>query len=130
MKAKWTKEFPKQEGWYWVSFKGKHGIKVTPAYAERMDDTLMVHVGSETFFRGPDLPDQIKQYKMSFGPTVPDPDKTDVITDLLSTTDRLIKAAASLDNLHHAGIRPRAADWSELFSALNFSRAALGKAKE
>jgi hypothetical protein len=74
MKAKWTKDFPKQEGWYWVRFKGKHGWRVIPGYIERMDRMKLVNVGNDLFFKGPHHEDQFKRYKMSFGPKIEAPE--------------------------------------------------------
>ena len=31
MKAKWTKQVPEEEGWYWVKYGGKNGLVVCPA---------------------------------------------------------------------------------------------------
>jgi hypothetical protein len=31
MKTKWISEVPKKEGWYWVKYRGKHGVVICPA---------------------------------------------------------------------------------------------------
>lgn len=37
MKKHWSKTIPTKEGWYWVRYKGKHGITVQPAELTILD---------------------------------------------------------------------------------------------
>lgn len=82
-KTKWSKETPKERGWYWMKYAGKHGVVKCPARVERLQDTtVFVRTASnDTFIGGPNHGgpelkcDGIDRDKtIRFGPKIEEPD--------------------------------------------------------
>jgi len=73
MKTKWTKSVPKDEGWYWVRYGGKHGTVICPARVLNLslaDKPLMtITTARNDFFSSKNLKD------LKFGPYIPFPDE-------------------------------------------------------
>lgn len=55
MKAKWSRTTPDIEGWYWMKYRGKHGITKCPAFVCRLQRGVHVRTArNDSFFAGPD----------------------------------------------------------------------------
>jgi len=87
MKTKWTKEPPKEEGWYWIKYKVGRKYRICPGVVYReQDGTIMVRSGfNTTWTAGPrhggpklkcwDKNGKFKEDKtLHFGPKIPFPE--------------------------------------------------------
>ena len=80
-KVKWSKEIPKEEGWYWIRYRGKHGWVRCPCTVMHFKDgTNTVATARNDFFvegprhGGKGLKCHGKLDKnVSFGPKIPEP---------------------------------------------------------
>lgn len=53
-KVKWSKETPKQEGWYWIKYgTGKHIVKCPCTVVHVGKETLVTTARNMTFYEGP-----------------------------------------------------------------------------
>jgi hypothetical protein len=77
-KTKWKKETPAKEGWYWVKYRGKHGMTTCPAHLMIFKDgTRCLHSARNDFFvEGPGHGGLGMKYNgkldktLSFGPSM------------------------------------------------------------
>jgi hypothetical protein len=68
MKTIWISRVPETEGWYWVKYRGKHGIVTCPAEVFLYEDgDGVVRTGRNDFIRV----DRLEGLK--FGPEIPFP---------------------------------------------------------
>ncbi len=69
--TKWTKNFPKAEGWYWVRYTDKHKQKRTmPGCISQVGDTWLCHAGGGFFTDK----NRTNWKEVRFGPAIPYPD--------------------------------------------------------
>jgi hypothetical protein len=48
---KWSKEFPKEDGWYWCKYWGKHGPVICPTRLRTIFDVTIASTAySDTFY--------------------------------------------------------------------------------
>jgi hypothetical protein len=50
VKTEWTKEVPKDEGWYWIRYKGKCGLVQCPCQVIRIDSLYTVNTARNDSF--------------------------------------------------------------------------------
>lgn len=64
----WTSKTPEKDGWYWIKYRGKHGITVCPCRVTWIDDECVAHSARNDTFITP------KQFKgVKFGPGIVPP---------------------------------------------------------
>jgi hypothetical protein len=71
---KWTDVVPKEEGWYWVRYRTKHGLDVMPAAVMRMHAGLVAvrTARMDTYYWPRDKDD--KTWEIKFGPRLEPPE--------------------------------------------------------
>ena len=77
----WTADIPKEEGWYWCKYVGKHGTVKCPCRVTILGDDVAINTGyNDSFYRhGPKLvgydKEEMKKYKLMFGPKIEESEK-------------------------------------------------------
>jgi hypothetical protein len=72
MKTKWTSKVPKQDGWFWVKYKGKRGVVICPALVLWFRKAESKPVGLISTARNDSIrSDNLEGLK--FGPIIPFP---------------------------------------------------------
>jgi len=76
----WSKKTPGVEGWYWMKYRGKHGMVKCPAQVVILSRGNMVHSArNDTFFEGLDHGGWGLRYcgkldkSIRFGPKIEEP---------------------------------------------------------
>lgn len=75
MKTKWTKEAPKKDGWYWITYEGERGRDmfvsakmVVPAIKITVHNGWLVRTVNSTMFHN------YAQKDLKFGPKIKEPE--------------------------------------------------------
>lgn len=73
-KAKWAKTPPNHEGWYWITYIGKHGRTSCPALVlMKSKVTMVASARGDTFVFGRSKEEEKRQGVVKFGPFIPCP---------------------------------------------------------
>lgn len=71
--AKWSKDWPNKDGWYWVRYTGKHGTVQCPMRAMMMADGVKAGTSARNdfFVTGPGS--LMRDNTLRFGPRIEEP---------------------------------------------------------